>query len=249
MPIIYLSPSTQEGNIYYGGDRSEEYYMNLVADAMEPYLIASGIRFVRNTPEMTAASSIIASNKGHYDLHLALHSNATGASGVSSAKRGSEVYYYPSSKKGQRAAEIIANNLKMIYPLPEKVITVPTTTLGEIKKTRAPAVLIEYAYHDNMEDAEWIKSNIEKIAANTVLSLCDYFDIPFAFPTQIRKGRVSTERGGRLNIRRRPQLTAEIIGKIPNNAQMEIFSSVGDWYVVSYMNTVGYVYSKYVKLV
>ena len=35
MPSIYLSPSTQEYNPYYGGG-NEEYYMNLVADAMEP---------------------------------------------------------------------------------------------------------------------------------------------------------------------------------------------------------------------
>ena len=32
MPIIYLSPSTQEFNPYYGGG-NEEYYMNLIADA------------------------------------------------------------------------------------------------------------------------------------------------------------------------------------------------------------------------
>lgn len=62
MPIIYLSPSTQEYNLFYDGDGSEEYYMNLVADAMEPYLTASGIEYVRNTPDMTAASSIRASN-------------------------------------------------------------------------------------------------------------------------------------------------------------------------------------------
>ena len=75
MPIIYLSPSTQEWNPYVDGG-NEEYYMNLIADAMEPYLRANGIQFVRNTPDMTAASSIRASNAGNYDLHVALHSNA-----------------------------------------------------------------------------------------------------------------------------------------------------------------------------
>ena len=59
MPTIYLSPSTQEFNPYVNGG-NEEYYMNLIADAMEPYLVASGIQFVRNTPDMTAASSITA---------------------------------------------------------------------------------------------------------------------------------------------------------------------------------------------
>ena len=179
MPEIYLSPSTQQYNPYVIGG-NEEYYMNLIADAMEPYLTASGIGFTRNTPDMTAASSIAASNAGNYDFHLALHSNAT-ASGEG-AVRGSEVYYYPTSEEGRRAAEIFANNLKLIYPIPEKVKTVPTTALGEVRRTKAPAVLIEFAYHDNYDDAVWIRDNIEAIAANTVASLCDYFGIPFNEP-------------------------------------------------------------------
>ena len=179
MPSIYLSPSTQEFNPYVIGG-SEEYYMNLIADAMEPYLYATGIDFTRNTPDMTAASSVAASNSGNYDLHLALHSNAT-ADG--SGRRGSEVYYFPTSVRGKRAAEIIANNLQIIYPIPGGVKTVPTTTLGEVRRTRAPGVLIEFAYHDNLDDATWIANNINAIAQNVVLSLADYFGIPFVMPS------------------------------------------------------------------
>ncbi|MEG0756187.1 MAG: peptidoglycan hydrolase, partial [Oscillospiraceae bacterium] len=75
MPIIYLSPSTQQDNLYVNGG-SEEQWMNRLADAMVPYLNSTGIQYSRNTPDMTAASSIKASNAGNYDLHLALHSNA-----------------------------------------------------------------------------------------------------------------------------------------------------------------------------
>lgn len=158
MPKIYLSPSTQEFNPYNGGG-NEEQYMNLIADAMVPYLNSSGIAFTRNTPNMTAATSINASNSGNYDLHLALHSNA--AAGTNSGNiRGSEVYYYPESTEGRRAAEILANNLKLIYPLPGNVKTVSTTTLGEVTRTKAPSVLIEFAYHDNAQDADWIRNNI-----------------------------------------------------------------------------------------
>lgn len=89
MPIIYLSPSTQDWNHFVNGG-TEEYYMNLIADAMEPYLLSSGIRWVRNTPDMTAASSIAQSNHGNYDLHLALHSNAApeGEAGAASGLGG-----------------------------------------------------------------------------------------------------------------------------------------------------------------
>ncbi|MEG0752337.1 MAG: peptidoglycan hydrolase, partial [Angelakisella sp.] len=45
MPTIYLSPSTQEANSYVNGG-TEEYYMNKIADAMEPYLRSNGIQYV-----------------------------------------------------------------------------------------------------------------------------------------------------------------------------------------------------------
>ena len=108
MPIIYLSPSTQENNFYVSGGTEEEW-MNRLADAMEPYLTASGIRYSRNTPDMTAASSIRASNAGNYDLHLALHSNAA-PEGLYGQIRGIIVFYYPGSTEGRRAAEIVAED-------------------------------------------------------------------------------------------------------------------------------------------
>lgn len=89
MPIIYLSPSTQENNVFVNGGTEEEY-SNLLADKMTPFLDASGIRYTRNTPEMTAATSIAASNAGSYDLHLALHSNASPA-GSYGENRGPEI--------------------------------------------------------------------------------------------------------------------------------------------------------------
>ena len=180
MPSVYLSPSTQEANLYVNGGTEEEY-ANLIVDYMIPYLDAAGITYARNTPEMTAASSIRASNAGNYDLHLAIHSNAAGP-GNEGQVRGSIAFYYPGSVNGQRAAEIIANNFKFIYPEPSLVSARPITTLGEVRRTRAPAVLFAIAYHDNLEDAIWIKNNLRDIARNISLSLTDYFDIPFIVP-------------------------------------------------------------------
>ena len=243
MPIIYLSPSTQEFNPYNGGG-NEEQYMNLLADAMEPYLTASGIQFVRNTPDMTAATSIAASNRGNFDFHLALHSNATGSG--DGCARGSEVYYYPSSVNGKRFADIAAENLQMIYPLPAKVRTVPTTSLGEVRRTKAPSVLVEVAYHDNAEDAQWIRDNIDAIAANLTLSLTEYFGIPFNTPQPIYTATVAT-RGSNLNIRYNPSTEAAIIGSIPNGAEVVVYANIPDWAVVGYGNTVGYVSSQYLQ--
>lgn len=245
MPRIYLSPSTQEFNPYVT-QGNEEYYMNLIADAMVPYLNATGIAYTRNTPDMTAASSIRASNQDYYDVHLALHSNAAGGNNAGQV-RGSEVYYYPRSASGQRLAEIIANNLKMIYPLPDRVRTVPTTTLGEVTRTRAPGVLIEFAYHDNVDDANWITNNIEQIAANVVLSLADYFGIPFSTPQPLRFARVVTQ-GRNLNIRTLPNINSYILGQAPNGASVTVYSQNNGWSVIDYNGILGFASSAFLQI-
>ena len=180
MASVFLSPSTQEYNPFVTGN-NEEYYANLIADAMEPYLRASGIAFGRNDPSGTVSTSINLSNSGNYDLHLAIHSNAAPES-LSGMIRGSDVYYYRDSARGKRAAEIFANNLKLIYPNPSLVAAVPTTTLVEVRRTRAVAILVEIAYHDNVEDANWIINNIEEIAENLALSVADYLGVDFVEP-------------------------------------------------------------------
>ena len=243
MPIIYLSPSTQEFNPYVGGG-NEELYMNLLADAMEPYLAASGIQYVRNTPEMNAASSIAASNRGNYDLHLALHSNASG--GTTGTVRGAEFYYYPGSVSGQRFADIAAKNFRLIYPLPDSVRTVPTTSLGEVARVKAPGVLIEVAYHDNPLDAQWIRENIEAMASNIVYSLTEYFGIPFNVPQPIFTASVATM-GGNLNVRYAPTINSDIVGKIPNGAEVVVYAQVPDWTLVGYNGIVGYVSSRFLQ--
>ncbi len=245
MPTIYLSPSTQEFNPYVNGG-NEEYYMNLIADAMEPYLTASGIGYVRNSPDMTAATSIQQSNQGNYDLHLALHSNASGPSQAGQLQ-GTDVYYYPNSNNSRIAAEIIADNLKSIYLYPDLVKTVPTTSLGEVAKTRAPSVLIEFAYHDNYEDAQWIKNNIENIARNLVLSLTEYFGIPFETPDGTNIGYVKTL-GRNLLLRNEASFEGDIIGRIPNGSAVRIISDAGEWYLVEYNGTRGYVYKNYIAI-
>lgn len=178
MPRIYLSPSVQEFNPYIIGG-NEEYYMNLIADAMVPYLRASQIEFSRNNPGDTLSQAIQQSNEGNYDLHLALHSNSS-PENMKGVLQGPDVYYYASSTPAQQAAGIIADHLKMIYPDPSLVTAIPTTTLSELRRTKAPAVLVEIAYHDNYEDAQWIRGNVDAIARNLVQSLTDYLGIPFA---------------------------------------------------------------------
>ena len=245
MPIIYLSPSTQENNQFVTGG-TEEQYMNLLADKLVPYLDASGIRYVRNTPEMTAASSIAASNAGRYDLHLALHSNAAPPGRYGSA-RGSLVFYYPGSVQGQRAAELIADGLKAIYPLPNLVQAQPTTAIGEVRRVRAPSVFLELAFHDNTSDAVWIQNNLDAVARNLALSLTEYVGIPF-FSTRQDRPAVVDVSWGVLNIRDRPDTDGTILAQAPDGARLTVFNQFDGWYLVEYDGVTGYASGDFVTL-
>ena len=228
MPIIYLSPSTQEWNYFVTGG-TEEQYMNQLADLMVPYLDASGIRYVRNTPDMTAASSN-AAPEGQYGT-----------------ARGSLIFYYPGSVQGEKAAQIVADGLKAIYPVPNLVQTVPTTSIGEVRRVRAPSVFIELAFHDNLEDANWIIDNLGAIARNIVLSLTEYFQIPF-FESENRHPGVVDVTYGYLNIRSRPTTQAPVIAQAPDGAPITIINQWDGWYLVNYQGSIGYAKDDFVPL-
>lgn len=245
MPTIYLSPSTQENNYYVTGG-TEEQWMNRLADAMEPYLTASGIQYVRNTPEMTAASSIRASNAGNFDLHLALHSNAA-PEGQYGTARGIIVYYYPGSAAGRRAAEIVAENLKAIYPLPNNVRAEGTTAIGEVRLVRAPSVFIELGYHDNPDDATWVTRNLDAIARNIVLSLTEYFGLPFLEPQTPRPAVVDVS-WGYLNIRDRPNTSAPVLARAYDGARLTVLNEWQGWYLVRFQDVLGWASSNFITL-
>ena len=243
MPFLYLSPSTQEANEYVTGG-SEEYWMNQLADQMVPWLEASGVNVTRNSPAMTAASSIRASNAGNYDFHLALHSNAAPPNRYGQV-RGTDVYYYPGSTDGLRMAEIIANNLRQIYPLPQRVRTVATTGIGEVRLTRAPSVLLELAYHDNTADANWITGNLPTIARSLAESVTEYFGLPLIAPQTPRPGTVQLGYGS-LNLRAAPSTGAAIYRQIPNGATVEILGQYDGWFTVRYGGVIGYARSEFI---
>ena len=246
MPKIFLSPSTQEFNPYIIGG-NEEYYMNLIADEMIPYLKASNIDFDRNDPLLTAKDAAIKANKNEYDLYLALHSNAS-PDRIKGILKGTDAYYYPFSKSGERAANIIANGIKTIYPNPKLVNTRTTTTLIEVTKSKAPAVLLEIAYHDNKEDALWIVDNIENIAKNITSSIADFLSVPFYTSNSNKKGIVVIN-NGRLRVRNKPSLDSRIIGYLKNREMVQINKEINGFYQIRFNGGTGYAKSDFIAII
>jgi len=174
VPKIYLDPSVDETNVYASGGNNE-YYMNLIADAMVPYLEIAGIGYTRNNPGDTLTDIINQSNAEKYDLHLSLRSTP-----AMEIQQGPIVYYSALNPQAQSAAYDFARNLWSIYPDPALVDMVPNSTIPEITAINAPTVFIDLVNSANYEDTTWLKNNVYKIARTLVFGLTDYFNIPFA---------------------------------------------------------------------
>lgn len=196
---------------------------------------------------MTAASSIRASNQGRYDLHLALHSNAA-PEGRYGEVRGIVVYYFPGSTQGRRAAELVAENLRAIYPLPDLVRSEATTAIGEVRRVRAPSVFIELGYHDNAEDAAWITSHLDAAARAIVLALTEYFGIPFLLPRAPQNAIVDVS-WGYLNIRSRPDTTAPVIARAYDGTRLVVINRWQEWFLVQFDGAVGYANGDFITLI
>ncbi len=245
MPFLFLSPSTQDFNPYVTTG-NEQYWMNQLADRMEPYLFASGLNVTRNDPNGSAAQSIRASNAGTYDFHLALHSNAS-PEALAGRQRGVDIYYFPASEEGLRMANILVDNLKPIYPLPERVRALPTVLIGEVRRTKASSVLAELGYHDNVEDADWLTGNLEEIAAALSEGVTEYFGLPFLTPSEPRTGIVTLS-SGTLNLRSLPTTDAAVLAQLPNGATVTILGQFDEWYTVEYDGLHGFASSRYITV-
>ena len=118
--------------------------------------------------------------------------------------------------------------------------------MGEVAQSRAPAVLLEIGYHDNAADAQWISENLTAIAQNLVLSLTEYFGVPFIWPMDPVDGVVRVG-SGTLNLRERPERGAAIVASMPNGAAVRIYGAWQGWYVVHYGEYVGYAAAEFIR--
>ena len=167
---VYLSPSTQEKNIGTGKYGSEEQRMNELCNLVEVELLKQGFHTKRNNPEMTLHEVVYDSNAWQPNIHVALHSNAGGGSGL-------ETWHYP-SQEGTRLSRCIHTQLVKVIPFPDRGLKKSTSFL-ELHGTVAPACIVEVIFHDNKDEAPWLIDNMKPVAAAITKGICDYFNVQY----------------------------------------------------------------------
>lgn len=175
---IYVSPSNQKENIGVGEFGDESSRMNRIADVVQRILEGQGITVFRNKPDWDLSKIVEDSNQKSPVIHLAIHSNADDGE-----FRGCEVFCHKFGGEGERLARLVYDEVSAITPTNDRGVKQGFNFYGqgksmyELWKTNAPAALVEVAFHDNSEDANWIMGHIETIGIAIANAVLRYFCI------------------------------------------------------------------------
>ena len=168
---IALSPEDRESNVYAVGNTNERDQMRRVADLLESALLRCGFA-VKNLQGPKMADRVAEGNAWTADLYIALHTN-----GFDGTVAGTRVHCYP-SEKSRKIGKLIQDRIAPLSPGTSEHL-VESTNLYELRVPTMPAVLPEFGFHDNPEEAQWIIDNVGLIAEETCRAVCEFFGVDY----------------------------------------------------------------------
>lgn len=157
--IWYLSPSNQSLNVGVDGYGTEKDQMNLLLDEIIPHLDRAGVSFHRGDPDISIQKRVKESNEMGASFHLALHSNAGG----NGKAVGPVAFYY--SEKGKTFCEKVVDALLALGQQNNRSSNVVQNKIFyELRKTTAPACLLEVDFHDSSAGVAFLTKRRSEIA-------------------------------------------------------------------------------------
>lgn len=183
MSDVYLSPSSEHFNTGYGNYGTEERRMNLIADVVEYELSRNGVSTDRNSPDQSLTEIVADSNAKNPKIHVGIQSQS-----ADSAQRGSQIYYFKAGTNGERLASDINEFLSAVTPTEDIGLSDGSAVFGglgfyELRKTRAPAVIVKVGFHDNPLDADFIIENTYEIGVAIARGILQYLGIEYTEDT------------------------------------------------------------------
>lgn len=184
---IYISPEDRASNVYAssalwnGYTTNEKEQMGRCADYMERGLLRCGSFEVINAQYGNMYDRVKESNNWPADMHVAPHTN-----GFNGKAAGTRVHCYPSDRS-RRIGKLIQDRIGPLSPGAPDFL-VEDDRLYELRAPYMVAVLPEFAFHDNPEDAQWLVDNMGQIAEETVQAICEYFGVAYVPPAEDDSG-------------------------------------------------------------
>ena len=165
--IWYLSPSNQSANIGIDGYGTEKEQMYCLVEEIVPHLDRAGVSFHVADPDMTIGHRAEESNAMGSKFHLCFHSNAGG----NGKAWGPVALYY--SDTGRIMGENMVSALLALGQKSNRSSNIAQRKdLLELKKTTAPACLLEVDFHDSSAGVDFItrrRSDIAEALAKVII--------------------------------------------------------------------------------
>jgi len=165
---VYISPSNQGDNTGAGNYGTEKYRMEQLAQSLHCWFTANGVKSKIATLTKSIDERISESKSYGATIYLPLHSN--GFNGT--AQRPFTVYTKGNTNSQNLASAILTdlhNLYKLTFPNAEmrtmgSTDDYPFKEINDSLISPATGAYIEVAFHDNLDDANWIINNRVAIA-------------------------------------------------------------------------------------
>ena len=160
---VFLSPSTQEDNVYACDSTvTEESAMFDLAEEVKKLLEADGYTVYMCAEDDGVEDKVKTGNELKCGAYVALHTNSGGESGNG---EGTECYYSTKIPGSKELAQNIYNRVAELTPTDDRGLKdEKQRDLYEIKSNAYPCCLLEVEFHDMQETSRWILDNTEGTA-------------------------------------------------------------------------------------
>ena len=170
---IYISPSNQNHNAYATGNTNEKVQCHKIAKACVDYLKKKGFD-VKCTYNDDMYARVRESNAFGADMHVAIHTNATGKHNVTG---GTQILLYSLDGERKKAGMAVFDRLSPITPgkSAERLIAKPG--FYECNSAKGLTVYCECEFHDTKEGSDFIIKNTTAIGEAIAKGICDYYGV------------------------------------------------------------------------
>lgn len=194
---IYLSPSDQTGNGYRTGNTNEAVQCRKIANAASKALKRNGYTVKVGADGTTYQERVADSNTWGADIHVPIHTNATGK--PEGGGGGTIVFAYPNSVKNKYVQEVYKAVAELSPGRGGKDYGVQGKTgLYEISHSKGVCVYIECEFHDDATLAKWIIDNVDALGEAICKGFCNADGKKYVAPEKAPETPNNEATGGKL---------------------------------------------------
>lgn len=175
--VIYFSPSNHGVNVNrcLKAGCYEDKHTRPIADAAAKYLKKSGFTVYVAAKNTTMAARCAESNKVGADLHIPIHTNASGTASA----RYLMFMCIKTTGEYKKLFDAVSPFMESIYPGETDAHFVVRKDLYEINAPKAKTFYCELGFHTNKTDCDSFIHNPDPIGKALAQGICKYYGVDF----------------------------------------------------------------------